>query len=432
MVSEEKFMDAVKPIDDLKLRVSYGRTGTNYITVNDALGSYKVDFYADNPGLSPSVMPNADLRWENTNQLDAGFDLSMLGNRLMVSADYFNRLTQNLIFTKQLPNTSGFTSVKTNIGVVRYRGFDVEINSRNIIKKDFSWESKITYSYVKNKVVELPDNGLPGNRVNGIAVGDGTYFGGMAEGEPLNRLYGFKLSHMIRTPEQLAASIYDSYAQGYNPDDGTTVRGRKNMGDYEWVNRPGSTKITINGVEQEQLNAEDRFLLGYTVPHTTGGFGNTFRYKNLKLDVFVDWAIGHSMMHVQMAHQFINTFTGNYALNRGVLDTWTPENPDAKYARFYVSGETVSSNFKNNSDVFTYKCDYLCIREVSLSYELPQRLISKLGMHGAALTLSGNNLHYFTEVPGVSPEVGAETTNNADFNNYPAIRKISLGIKVTF
>lgn len=233
--------------------MSYGQTGNNYISVNDARGKYNVNFYNGNPGLHPAVMPNQDLQWEVTTQLDAGFDLSMFNNRLMVTADYFNRLTDNLIYSKDMPNTTGFSSVKTNIGKVRFYGFDLEISSRNIVKKNFSWESKFTWSYVKNKVVKLPDNGLPQNRVDGIRVGNtNEYFGGIAEGEPLYQVVAFKMKHIIRTPEQLAAAIYDSYSKGYNPDDGTTVKGRKNMGDYEWVNRPGTTKAVVNGEEVER------------------------------------------------------------------------------------------------------------------------------------------------------------------------------------
>lgn len=434
MISEEKFMDGTRRVlDDLKLRLSYGKTGNNYVSVNDAMGKYGVNFYNGNPGIYPSVMPNKDLQWEMTDQFDAGFDLSMFGNRLMVTADYFNRLTDMLIYSKDLPNTSGFASVKTNIGKVRFYGFDLEVTTRNIVKKNFSWESKFTWSYVKNKVVKLPDNGLPQNRVDGIRVGNtNEYFGGIAEGEPLYQVVAFKMKHIIRTPEQLAAALYDSYSKGYNPDDGTTVKGRKNMGDYEWVNRPGTTKAIVNGEEVEQINSEDKFVIGYSVPHSTGGFNNTFRYKNLSLNVYLDWAIGHTIRHAQMARQFINTFSGNTALNAGVLDTWTPENPDAKYARFYSGGENVSANFKNDSDVFAFKGDYLCVREVSLAWDLPRKVVSKLGMQGASITLSGNNLHYFTEVPGVSPEVGTISTNAAGYNNYPPIRRISLGIRVIF
>ena len=153
---------------------------------------------------------------------------------------------------------------------------------------------------------------------------------------------------------------------------------------------------------------------------------------NFTVNLYLDWALGHTIMHAQEARQFINTFTCNPAISEKVKDCWTPQNPDAKYARFQVDGPLQSQNFKNNSDVFAYKGDYLCIREFSISYRLPQSVLSKLRMKDASVLLAGNNLHYFTAVPGVAPEVGASSTNDANYSNYPPSRRVSLGLKVTF
>ena len=112
------------------------------------------------------------LTWEVSTQLDAGFDLSMFNNRLKISADYFDKRTDNLLFSKELPNTSGFDNVQTNIGKVKFYGFDIEISSTNIETKDFIWTSKFTWSYVKNKVLKLPDNGRDKNRIGGITLSE--------------------------------------------------------------------------------------------------------------------------------------------------------------------------------------------------------------------------------------------------------------------
>ena len=443
MISEENFMESTRRVvDDLKLRVSYGQTGNNYISVNDARGKYNVNFYNGNPGLHPAVMPNQDLQWEVTTQLDAGFDLSMFNNRLMVTADYFNRLTDNLIYSKDMPNTTGFSSVKTNIGKVRFYGFDLEISSRNIVKKNFSWESKFTWSYVKNKVVKLPDNGLPQNRVDGIRVGNtNEYFGGIAEGEPLYQVVAFKMKHIIRTPEQLAAAIYDSYSKGYNPDDGTTVKGRKNMGDYEWVNRPGTTKAVVNGEEVEQINSEDKFVIGYSVPHSTGGISNTFRYKRLTLSIYLDYALGHSIYNYQYTRCFQTSMGNcNWNLVNDVKQCWSQPGDKTKYARFTANDpDWGNRNFSRMSDVFVEKGDYLCIRDISLSYKLPVRWTSRLGMKDVTLTVSGNTLYYWTAVHGVSPEAAttgglynSASTYATGFSPYPPARKILFSAKFTF
>ena len=433
-MSEEDFMKgASNTLSFLKFKASYGQTGNNAIGLYDALGSYAVNKYNGVAGMYPSGMPNEALTWETTTQLDAGFEFGLFNNRIFFTGDYFNKVTDDLLFSVSLPNTSGFSSVKTNVGSVLFHGFDLELSTKNIVRKNFTWESKFTWSFVKNRVLKLPENGRVANRIGGITLGkSGEEFGGTAEGESLYGLYGFIVDHIIQSDEEAANALYDSYAVGYDPITGVSTKGRKFAGDYEWVNREGSSTITINGVEQEQINSEDRFLLGYSVPHSTGGFGNTFHMGNFTVNLYLDWALGHTIMHAQEARQFINTFTCNTAISEKVKDCWTPQNPDAKYARFQVDGPLQSQNFKNNSDVFAYKGDYLCIREFSVSYRLPQSVLSKLRMKDASVVLAGNNLHYFTAVPGVAPEVGASSTNDANYSNYPPSRRVSLGLKVTF
>ena len=160
VVSDESFMKNIKNLDNLKLRVSYGQTGNNSIGLYDAYGKYSTSAkYNGIAGIVPSTMPNTELTWEVSTQLDAGFDLSIFNNRLSISGDYFNKITDNLLFSKELPNTSGFSNVQTNIGKVKFYGFDIEVSSTNIQTKDFSWSSKLTWSFVKNKVLKLPDNG---------------------------------------------------------------------------------------------------------------------------------------------------------------------------------------------------------------------------------------------------------------------------------
>ncbi len=430
VMSDESFMQNIKTIDNLKWRISYGQTGNNAIGLYDAYGKYSTDAKYDGvAGIVPSTMPNLGLTWEVSTQLDAGFDLSMFNNRLNISADYFDKRTDNLLFSKELPNTSGFANVQTNIGKVKFYGFDVEISSTNIETKDFIWTSKFTWSYVKNKVLKLPDNGRDKNRIGGITLADGTAFGGTAEGEPLYRYYGYVVDHIIETQEQADNAMYDNSAKGYRPSDGKNIAGRKEIGDYEWKNREGSQ--TKDG--KDYIDSQDQFLLGYTVPHSTGGLNNNFTYKNFTLNIFLDWALGHSINNNSEMRYFMNTFANNYTLIDEVKQCWKQPGDNTKYARFTANDpDDGNANFSRTSNVFNYKGDYLCIREISLQYNVPTNKLTKLGIQNLAITLAGNNLHYFTAVKGVSPEVGASTTYNKDYYNYPPIRKYSVGVKVTF
>lgn len=430
VVSDESFMKNIKNLDNLKLRVSYGQTGNNSIGLYDAYGKYSTSAkYNGIAGIVPSTMPNTELTWEVSTQLDAGFDLSVFNNRLSISGDYFNKITDNLLFSKELPNTSGFSNVQTNIGKVKFYGFDIEVSSTNIQTKDFSWSSKLTWSFVKNKVLKLPDNGREKNRIGGITLADGTSFGGTAEGESLYSYYGYVVDHIIETQEGADNAIYDSKAKGYRFSDKKKIAGRKEIGDYEWKNRDGS--LQRNG--KDYIDNQDQFLLGYTVPTSTGGLNNSFSYKNFNLNIFLDWALGHSIQNSSEMRYFMNTFANNYTLIDEVKECWSKPGDNTKYARFTANDpDDGNSNFSRSSNVFNYKGDYLCIREVSLQYNVPSSKLGKFGIQNLAFTLSGNNLHYFTAVKGVSPEVGTSTTYNSSYYNYPPIRRFSGGIKVTF
>lgn len=412
VVSEEPFMQGVRGIDFLKLRASYGQTGNNNIGYWNAMGSYSPTAqYNGEAGIVPSVMPNGDLTWETTTQLDLGFDLNVVKNRIQLRADYFNKITENLLFEKSLPNTTGFGSVFYNIGKVRFRGFDLELSTLNIERKNFSWETKLTWSFIKNLVLELPDNGRDRNRIGGITLDDGTAFGGTAEGEPLYRYYGYKMDHILQTDEAAAASRPDHLSN--RP---------KQAGDYEWQDRDGDGKIT----------AKDQFELGVTVPHTTGGLSNVLRYKNFTLNIYLDWALGHYINDENYMRYFMATFNYNYALAEEAKTAWQQPGDDTKYARLYGDDPNDGAgNYKRRSSVFNYKGDYLCIRDISLQYNLPQSTVKKMGMEAFAITLSGSNLHFFSAVNGISPEVGTASTYDG-YNSYPAVRRFSLGLKATF
>ena len=430
----EDFMQPIEWINNLKWRVSYGQTGNNSVGYYDAFGLYSVTTsYDGQPAVITSAMPNPTLKWEKTTQLDVGFDFSVLNDRIALNVDYFNKITDNLITTRTLPNTSGFGSVLTNLGKVRFHGFDLELNTRNIVTNDFTWESKFTITYVKNKVLKLPEeegeNKRDKNRQGGykVTMADGSIyeFGGTAEGEPLGRIYGYKHAYIITTPEQAKNAHYDASSKGWDWTTGTRLgTGKKTIGDYEWCDLNG------DGI----INGNDMYELGNTIPTTTGGLSNTLSYKGFTLNVFFDFALGHSVCNGFLQRQVCNFMNGNTSIPSEVLKAWNvgDDPAKAKYARFSGNdSDELNKNYRPNSDIFCQKADYLCLREVSLSYQMPKKLIKKAGMQDVRFTFAGNNLHYFTNVIGMSPEVGT-TDSYSGTNNYPPIRKFSFSVKVSF
>lgn len=154
------------------------------------------------------------------------------------------------------------------------------------------------------------------------------------------------------------------------------------------------------------INAEDQFLLGYALPHSTGGIGNTFRYRNWTLNVYMDYALGHSVRNDMQMRYFQSTMGNcNYNLTNEVKKCWSQPGDDTRYARFTANDtDWGNRNYGRTSDIFVEKADYLCLRDVSLSWSLPKAWLRKLHISQVTLTVSGNTLCYWTAVHGVSPE----------------------------
>lgn len=453
VVSEESFWNSLKHITNFaKIRVSYGLTGNNEIGLYDAYGAFSTaENYAGLPTTLPSTMQNNSLKWETTRQIDAGLEINFLKDRIRFTADYYNKKTQNMLFSVVLPDTGSLGSIKANVGSARFYGFELELQTINIRKKKFTWESDLTYSYNRNKVLSLPDeyeyvdiNGKKQWRIGGYTLSESGYrFGGTAVGEPLGRIYGFKIDHIIESNAEADAAIFDSQSHGYRRDDGKSIAGRKDVGDYEWCNRKGSAKLPDGS---EQINGEDIYYLGNVVPHSTGGINNTFRYRNWSLGIYLDYALGHSIYNYMKSRFFQNTLGNcNSNLDKMVYDCWSHPGDNAKYARFFPNDADFGNrNFSRISDFNVEKGNYLCIRDVSISYDLQAKWLKKAGLEKLTLGASGNTLYYFTAVSGsICPESGIGTgssdsqysvvqTGDSNGNFFPAVRKVLFNVKLTF
>lgn len=463
VVSEEPFWkDLSKKMNTLKVRASYGQTGNNGIGLYDTYGSYSVGNYGYLSTMSPDKMQNTGMRWETTTQLDVGLDMGFLKDRIRFVFDYYDKVTDDMLFSITLPDTSPYSSVKANVGSARFYGFEAELHTVNFSRRDFTWSTDITYAFTRNKVLSLPDEymysevdefgNMTGNkawRIGGYTMTESGYrFGGTAVGEPLGRIYGYKVDHIIQSLAEADAALYDVESKGFRVSDGKRIPGRKDAGDYEWCNRLGSARDE-NG--NEIINSEDMFYLGNVVPHSTGGINNTFTFRRITLGIYLDYAIGHSIINGQKTQLVKNTMGDcNSMLGDIVYDCWRyPGDTEAKYAR-YTPNDTDwgNRNWRGASSFMVEKGDYLCIRDVSLYYDLPEKWISKMHIKKLTVGVTGNTLHYFTRVTGaVSPESGissaggsdmytAVSTNNSDSDNtgnlMPNARKVIFSVKVTF
>lgn len=464
VISEEPFFAAAKDkVNMLKIRASFGETGNNSIARTDPLGAYSQYTYDVYNVLLPSKMVNSGLKWETTTQLDLGVDVSFLNDRIRIVADYYDKVTRDLIYSITLPDTGQFSSVNANVGSVRFWGAEFELHTVNIQKKNFSWETDFTYSLSRNVVLSLPDeykyqltdmdgnllydaNGEPqyGWRIGGYKTATGYRFGGTAVGEPLGRIWGYKVAGILQTDEEAAAAYYDTQSHGYRRSDGLSVQGRKDAGDFEWVNRYGTAK-TADGAEQ--IDATDMFLLGNVMPHSTGGFNNTIHWNRLTFNVYFDYAIGHSIynyMKTRMVQNTLGYSNSNVDVNL-VADCWRSPGDKTTSARFFPNDADYGNrNFSRASDFNVQNASYLCLRDASIYYDLPDKWAKAIAMKKITVGVTGNTLWYFTNLSGaISPETGISTDSDSNMyssvqmgsstsNIMPAARKVLFNLKLTF
>lgn len=461
LISEEPFYSASlkDTMNNLKLRISYGLTGNNNISRTAPLGSWSLGDYAGSATLLPGTMPNAGLGWETTRQFDLGVDLGFKKDRFRLLLDYYDKVTDNMIFSITLPDTGQYSSVQANVGSARFYGFEVELHTVNIETKNFSWDTDFTYSFNRNKVLSLPEEyaydivdmdgnptGKKGYRIGGYTTANGYRFGGTAVGEPLGRIWGYKVAGIIQTDEEAAAAYYDTQSHGYRRNDGLSIAGRKDAGDFEWVNRYGTAK-TADG--QEQIDAQDMFCLGNVTPHSTGGLNNTIRWNRLTFSVYFDYAFGHSIYNYMKTRMVQNTL--GYSNSNFDVDlfntTWRyPGDTKATSARFFPNDADYGNrNFSRCSDWNVENAAYLCLRDVSLYYDLPEKWVKAMKMKKFTVGVTGNTLCYFTGVSGaISPETGIAADGDgtsmytstqmgaSNSNIMPAARKIMFNVKITF
>lgn len=439
-------------VSTLKPRISYGINGNvNGISNYDVYGLYGqasgTHPYNGVNGILNTAVINSQLRWEKSKSFEAGLDLGFLNNRFNLILDYYNRTTSDLLTDVNLPGYTGFDSFKTNLGTLRNSGFEVEGNLNLITNpKGFNWNFSFNASYVFNKIVKLPDNGNENNRQGGSQVWDPAsqqviWVGGYQEGHTLGDIYAYQQVKILRDENevaQLAGNRIDMIAGLYGPNVSEADRQRYGLtkpieaGDVLWADLNGDNVI-------DQL---DRVKVGNIYPKWTGGFSTTLSYKNVSLYGRFDFAIGHTILNM-VAMRSIGQSVGFKNIIADGLDCWTAENPDTDLPKSYYDDSTNKKNIyrdtagsditsvDNRSSRFYEKGDYLALRELTLSWKLPAKWISKIHITDALLYVTGQNLFYITGYSGTSPEAPL-VYPGVDTGRYPTPRTVLVGASVSF
>jgi len=417
-----------KYVSRIKPRLSYGVNGNQDVLSNygvyGAYGSQGV--YNGQTGYANSTLPTLGLQWEKSTTFNVGFDVGLFNNRLTLITDIYSRDIKDKQANLTLPYYTGFSSILTNNGSIRNKGFELQLNGDIIRNDDLTWNVGATFTTNKNYVLELPDNDNDLNRQGGTLIwnsktGEEEWIGGYQEGQRSGHDLVVAFEQAGIYANQAEADADNSITDQYMP---SASRNQRWAGDVKWVDQNG------DGV----INGLDRKVIGRTTPDFVGGLTSSLQYKNFNLFVKTDFATGHLVWNHIRAKGYGQT-QGNLNQPIEVKDSWTPTNTDTDWPRMvfvnaaknvWRGNESRGSlqNYANNQ--FWEKGDYLALREVTLSYNVPTKYfndaISRINIY-----LTGTNLHYFKSMSGDTPEIGG-----VQYGAFPVPKTYTIGLNVTF
>lgn len=389
-ISNENFMQSLRAVNNLKLRVSYGQTGNQAITPNLTTTSDNTVLYPFNGlstiGTRPNLLGNANLHWETSTTVDAGVDFSLVQNRIGGSIDFYHTYTKGLLLHRNLPTITGYSSVWANLGETSNEGLEVTLHTINIKVGDFSWQSDITFATNKNKILDLY-----GDKKDDL--GNRWFIG-----KPIHVIYDYKMIGVWQTDEAAEATQYNA--------------------------KPGSLKFADvsgpGGKSDTAITADDKMILGSPDPKWTGGFSNTFSYKNFSLRVFIQTVQGVLQNNNQL--NWID-LAGRRNMP-AALTYWTPDNHNNNSPALSYTN-TLGYGYPRNAS-------FTRLKDVTLTYALPASVLEKTGMEEFSVYLSGTNLYTWSPWLGWDPEGSyAARGNTGATTNFPQERSVVLGVNIT-
>lgn len=396
----------------LKIRGSWGKNGNiGGIGIYELQGAYGVQSaYNGNLGFLMSSIANPSLRWEKTNTVEIGADMGFFNNRLNFSIAAYNRITDDKIANVILPASSGIGSIRTNNGSMRNRGVEMELGYTVIKTMDITWQVNANAAWNKNTVLKLPFNGNENNRQGGQQIydpksGQIIWVGGLQEGQEWGEVFGFVSAGIIRTQRDLenynkldiaAASAYSNGGAGRGVASQKLIdEGNLNAAGLRYIATQLGDMMWKDIDRNDTIDYRDMTSLGRVIPRWTGGFSTSFSWKNFSVFARLDYGLGHIQQDFMQLWS-LTSAQGEFNATELVKETWTPENPNAKYPRYTWADQLNTKNFDRPSSMFWVNSAYLAFREVTLSYSVPQAILKKAGISSLTFSATGQNLGYLT------------------------------------
>lgn len=388
-LGDEQFINNLNVFSNLKLRLSYGQVGNSTVNpYSTQAGLLNTGYDFDGTaayGFAPLNLANKDLRWERSKELNLGIDFGFFKNRIAASLEIYNRKTDDLILNQKLPTTTGFTQVIANVGKIENKGVELTLNTVNISKQNFNWNTTFAFTRNQNKLLELYGNGQTVDKGNNLFVG-----------YPIRANFDFKFDGIWQTADKDLATKYKQV--------------------------PGSVRV-VDQNNDGQISStdaiDDRMYLGTQLPNWILGITNRFKYKNVDFSFFTYYRNGVQYRNNTLAGTFGEIGSTRYNKLAG-LDYWRSDNPSNTFFG------TVAANPYRNA-IFYQDASFLRISDITLGYTLGNRALNKVKMSNARLYLQVLNPFVFSNFTGFDPEF-----NSAIFQDDVPSATYSFGVNISF
>jgi TonB-linked SusC/RagA family outer membrane protein len=419
--SDETFIKDLELFSDLKFRVSWGVTGNQAINPYQTLARISSGGYypyngtdGTDIGFYISAAANPSLRWESTEQTNFGMDLAIFDGRLTVTADYYEKTTNDLLMPRELPLHTGLSSVIDNVGSMGNKGFELALGGDPFIG-NFSWNTGFNISFNRTTVLDLGPIDKMAFSAGGSGSGTNLPFMYLEVGQPLGNMMGWGYEGTWKENEAEQAAMY-----GQLPGD------------------PHYTDLNEDG----KINIDDQMVIGNSMPKFIFGWNNRVSYKGFDLMFQIQGKQGNDVFNIARIERE-NSGSGT---SKALLNRWTPDNQDSDIPALIdgktreeanlVSTISFPTSSGNTNSRWVEDGSYIRLKNITMGYNLPKFITNKMQLNNLRVYISATNLLTLTEYSGYDPEVSSYTNNDAqigtDFNNYPQSKVFNLGLNVSF
>lgn len=406
-INQEPFLESVRDIDDLKFRLSWGKTGSTNVSDFSYIQYFNGNQYGGQSGLTlASTYPNKNIKWEMTTEYNAGVDFTLFNGRLNGSFDIYHRKTDGALAPAPIALEFGIGTFYSNILDLTNNGFEFSIGGDVVRTKDFTYNTMLSISSNKNKITKL----------NGSTL-DMMHQDLYMEGHAMGTVKGYKVAGIYQSQDQISKLNEQAMAKGYDfYQNGAAV------GDYMFADTNGDGFIS----------EADRTAIANPEPKVFGGWSNTLSYKNFTLSMLFQYQLGGDAYYSTMQESASGAI-GMSILREMYGNTWTPDRTDAKYAKLMWMPSAYTNTQAN--DRYVYSNSYFRLRNITLSYTFEPAWLERLHVSGASVFFTATNLFTITDWPGLDPDMAAtnaftKTTETKDV--YPMSRSFSFGLKLQF